>query len=116
MIDRRACISRLGAAAAAALIWSRWAHAQQGRVGVLIPGSSAAAARNIEAFRAGLRDAGHSEGRDIRFEVRFADGVTERLGGLASELVALKPAAIVAGGPQAAVAVRNATRTIPIVM
>ncbi|PWT88201.1 MAG: hypothetical protein C5B56_09165 [Proteobacteria bacterium] len=116
MIGRRACIILLGSAAAAPLLWSRRAHAQQRLVGVLIPISSAAAARNIGAFRAGLRDLGHSESRDIKFELRFADGVTERLGGLASELVALKPAVIVAGGPQAAVAVRTATPTIPIVM
>jgi putative tryptophan/tyrosine transport system substrate-binding protein len=116
MIGRRACLTLLGAATAAALLWPRLAHAQQRLVGVLIPISSAAAARNIEAFRAGLRDLGHSESRDIRIEVRFADGTTERLPGLASELVALKPAVIVAGGPQAAVAVRNATPTIPVVM
>jgi ABC-type uncharacterized transport system substrate-binding protein len=92
------------------------ADAQQPLVGVLIPISSAAAARNIEAFRAGLREAGYDESRNVKIELRFADGRTERLPGLANGLVGLKPAVIVAGGPQAALAVRKATAAIPVVM
>jgi hypothetical protein len=82
----------------------------------LAPISSIAAARNIEAFRAGLRDLGYVEGRDITLELRFAEGAIERLPVLAAELVALKPAVIVAGSPPAAPAARQATSAIPIVM
>lgn len=85
-------------------------------IGLLSPLSAGTAARNIEAFRSGLREHGYVEGRNIAFEFRFADGVVGRLRELAAELVALKPAIIVAGTGPAALAVRNATRTIPIVM
>ena len=56
------------------------------------------------------------EGRNIAIEFRFAEGVIERLPELAAELVALRPAVIVAGSPSAALAARNVTRTIPIVI
>jgi putative ABC transport system substrate-binding protein len=83
---------------------------------VLSPISAATAARNIEAFRAGLRDLGYQEGQNIRLVLCLGDGALERLLALAAELVALNPAVIVAGSPPAALAVRNATRTIPIIM
>jgi ABC-type uncharacterized transport system, periplasmic component len=114
---RREFITLVGSAAAA---WPLVARAQQAPVrpiiGVLSPISIAAAARNTEALRTGLRDLGYSEGRNITLEQRYADGAIERLPDLAAELVALKPAVIVAGSPAAALAVRNATRSIPVVM
>ena len=110
---RREFITLVGSAAAA---WPLVARAQQAPVrpiiGVLSPISIAAAARNTEALRTGLRDLGYSEGRNITLEQRYADGAIERLPDLAAELVALKPAVIVAGSPAAALAVRNATRSI----
>ena len=108
-------IGILGGAAA----WPLAARAQQASerlVGVLSPISNTAAERNVEALRAGLRELGYTEGRNIRLEVRYADGAIERLPHLAAELVRLGPAAIVAGSPPAAIAARNATRTIPIIM
>jgi putative tryptophan/tyrosine transport system substrate-binding protein len=114
---RREFITLVGSAAAA---WPLVARAQQAPVrpiiGVLSPISIAAAARNTEALRTGLRDLGYSEGHNITLEQRYADGAIERLPDLAAELVALKPAVIVAGSPAAALAVRNATRSIPVVM
>jgi putative ABC transport system substrate-binding protein len=56
------------------------------------------------------------EGRNIVIDLRYAEGDLGRLPKLAAELVALKPAAIVAGSGAAILAVRNATPTIPIVM
>jgi putative tryptophan/tyrosine transport system substrate-binding protein len=85
-------------------------------IGVLSPISEDAAFRNVEALRAGLRELGYFEGRNIRLEIRYAGGATERLPQLATELVKLKPDVIVAGSPPAAIAARNATRTIPIIM
>jgi putative ABC transport system substrate-binding protein len=85
-------------------------------IGVLSPVSSAAAARYIEAFRAGLRDLGYEEGRNIAFELRFSGGVPGRLPDLAAELVALKPAVIVTGSTPGALSVHGATRTIPILI
>ena len=112
---RREFITLLGGAAA----WPLAARAQPTSshplIGVLSPLSSASAA-HLEAFRAGLRELGYVEGRNITIELRFAEGVIERLPELAAELVALKPAVIVAGSPPAALAARNVTRTIPIVI
>jgi len=101
-------------------IWPLVVRAQQGSgerlIGVLSPISEAAAVRNVEAFRAGLRDLGYVEGRNFRLEIRYADGVIERLPQLASELVKLNPDVIVAGSPPAAIAAHDATHTIPIIM
>jgi putative ABC transport system substrate-binding protein len=115
-MTRREFITLLGGAAVA---WPLAARAQPTSshplIGVLSPLSSASAA-HLQAFRAGLRELGYVEGRNITIELRFAEGVIERLPELAAELVALKPAVIVAGSPPAALAARNVTRTIPIVI
>jgi putative ABC transport system substrate-binding protein len=68
-----------------------------------------------EAFRQGLRDLGHVEGRSLVIEDRNAEGKPERLPALAAELVALKVDVIVAAGTPAALATKQATRTLPIV-
>ena len=70
--------------------------------------------RSPEAFVQGLRDLGYAEGRNIVIEYRDADGKTERLPALAAELVALNVDVIVAPSLLAALAVRQATGTIPI--
>jgi putative ABC transport system substrate-binding protein len=69
-----------------------------------------------EAFRQGLRDFGYREGQNIVVEYRWADGKTERLAGLAAELVGMKPDVIVTASTLAAQAVKKATTTIPVVM
>jgi putative tryptophan/tyrosine transport system substrate-binding protein len=70
----------------------------------------------IEAFRQGLRELGHVEGRNIDIEFRWAEGHYDRLPALAAELVRLKVNVIVAAGPNAIQAAKQATETIPIVM
>ena len=69
-----------------------------------------------QAFRRGLQELGYVEGRSIRFEARWAQGRTERLPGLAAELVGLRVDVIVTGGSEAARAAKQATATVPIVM
>ena len=69
-----------------------------------------------EAFRQGLRDFGYMEGQNIVVEYRWADGRTERLAGLAAELVGMKPDVIVTASTFAAQAVKKATTTIPVVV
>jgi putative tryptophan/tyrosine transport system substrate-binding protein len=70
-----------------------------------------------EAFRQGLRDLGYVEGRNLVIEYRDAEGKPERLPALAAELVALKVDVIVTGGgTPPALAAKQATTTIPIVM
>ena len=68
-----------------------------------------------EAFRQGLRDLGYVEGRNVVIEYRDAEGKLERLPALAAELVALKVDVIVAASTLAALAAKQATRTLPIV-
>jgi len=68
-----------------------------------------------EAFRQGLRDLGHVEGRTVVIEYRDAEAKPERLPALAAELVALKVDVIVAPSTPAALAAKQATRSLPIV-
>jgi putative ABC transport system substrate-binding protein len=68
-----------------------------------------------EAFRQGLRDLGYVEGRNVVIEYRWAEGKFERLPALAAELVALKVDVILATTVLAAVAAKQAVKTIPIV-
>jgi putative ABC transport system substrate-binding protein len=90
---RREFITLLGGAAAA---WPLAARAQQARkvwrLGMLQPGAPPEPL--LEVIRDGLRDLGYMEGRDIVFEIRWAEGKHDRLGGLAAELVGLKVDAI----------------------
>jgi putative ABC transport system substrate-binding protein len=66
-------------------------------------------------FREGLRDLGYVEGKNLRFELRFAEGDDSRLPALARELAALEVDVIVVDGKGVYYA-RQATSTIPIVM
>jgi putative ABC transport system substrate-binding protein len=104
----------------AAVAWSLAARAQQDRqivrIGTLDFGTSAGRQHLWDAFHQSLRDLGYVEGQNIAFETRWADGITERIAALASELVARKVDVIVTASGTAARAAVNATRTIPIVM
>ena len=83
------------------------------RVGFLTPVAQPA---REDVFRQELRRLGYAEGQNIVIEYRSADGGFERLPGLAAELVGLKADVIVVVVTQAALAVKKATSTIPIVM
>ncbi len=69
-----------------------------------------------EAFKQALRELGWAEGKNIAFEVRFAEFKAERLPQLAVELVRLNVDLIVAVGTPGVQAARQVTTTIPIVM
>ena len=70
----------------------------------------------IEAFRQGLRELGYIEGQNIAIEYRSAEGKSERLPGLAAELVRLNVDVIVTGALAGALAAKEATQTIPVVI
>src|SRR5215467_3856790 len=95
------------------------AHAQLAgkmhRIGVLAANSAANFSTNSDALRQGLRDLGYVEGQNLILEYRFAEGKIDRLPQLAAELIQLKVNVIVASSSPAAVALRNATKEIPIV-
>jgi ABC-type uncharacterized transport system substrate-binding protein len=68
---------------------------------------------NVEAFRDGMRALGHP---NVTLEVRAAAGQTDRLPALAAELVGRSVEVIVTDGGPAAVAAKQATAAIPIVI
>ena len=116
MISRRAFLGGLAAGILAAPLA---AEAQQTRkvprIGLLAL-NPAASPHLPEAFLQGLRDLGYVEGRNVVIEHRSAEGkLVERLPALAAELVALKVDVILAGATPAALAAKQATRTLPIV-
>jgi putative ABC transport system substrate-binding protein len=114
-MKRREFITVLGGAAA----WPLAARGQQGtrmrRIGVLLFGTPETDP-NLAAFLRGMRELGYVESQNIVIEYQYAEGKPDRLRGLASELVALKPDLIFALGGDVAPSVRAATNTIPIVV
>ena len=87
------------------------------RIGYLTSASVALHPTYALAFREGLRERGHVEGRDVVLDVRYAEGQAQDLPRLAAEIAALKPAVIVALGRPATDAALAATATLatPIV-
>src|SRR5262245_22929973 len=86
------------------------------RVGLLSNSSPKSSVRFVDEFRQGLRELGWVEGRNIVIEYRWAEGTSDRLPALAAELVRLKVDVLVVGSSPAAMAAKNATGTIPIVL
>jgi putative ABC transport system substrate-binding protein len=84
------------------------------RVGVLAFDDGTGA--RWDAFRSGLRNLGWIEGQNLSVDVALANGQTDLLPTLATHLVDLPSDVLVAGGTQAALAAKEATGTIPIVM
>lgn len=84
------------------------------RIGVLL--HHGAPPGFLEAFRAGLRDFGHLEGKTIALELRNAEGQNPRLPPLAEALVRERVDVILALNTPAALAAKQATGTIPIVI
>ena len=85
------------------------------RIGVLLA-ASLPQEEMAQAFRQGLVDAGYTEGRDVVFEWRSANGDYARIPELSADLVRRKVDVIVVDSTPGAHAVKRATSTIPIVM
>jgi putative ABC transport system substrate-binding protein len=117
---RREFVKVLGGAAAAT-IWPCTSRAQPSsakvfRIGFLGLPSADSLPKRTEAFRAGLRDLGYQEGRDIGIEYRWADSHYDRLPALLAELINLNVDVIVTHGTPGVMAAKQATSTIPIVI
>src|SRR5262245_21962544 len=114
-MKRRAFISLVGGAAAA---WPLAARAQQAermrRIGVLMSTTreNPEGQARLAAFLQGLQQLGWTDGRNIRIDTRWSADDRRKS---AAELVALAPDVILASALQNAVALQQATRTVPIV-
>ena len=116
-MGRREFITLLGGAAAA---WPFDARTQQSdrvrRIGVLINtvDNDPDAVARLSAFKKALRELGWDEGRNLQIDTRL--GVEDdRIRRNAAELIALAPDVILANGPPPAMALQQATRSVPIV-
>ena len=117
-MQRREFMALVGSATA----WPLAARAQQlertRRISILSPGSSELADPTfnmLNTFLQRLHELGYTEGENLTIERRFANGSSDQLGELAAELVRRKPDIIVAFSTTAALQVKQATATIPIV-
>src|SRR5215213_5346065 len=113
-MKRREAMALLASAAA----WPLASRAQQATpvIGFLSSRSPAESAPLVAAFREGLRESGHFEGRDVQIVFRWAEGRYERLPEMAADLVGQRIALLVSvGGEVTALAAKAATATIPIV-
>jgi putative ABC transport system substrate-binding protein len=117
MNRRRATLAVLCASIGCAITSARAQQpARVYRIGYLSTPTRASVAPGVEAFLRKLRDLGWVEGQNLIIEYRWAEGDIDRLPALADELVRRRVDLIVAPAGSAALAAKNATRTIPIVM
>jgi hypothetical protein len=115
-MDRRRFLGGLASVLVAPLVAEAQPAERVYRIGVLSPFSPSATALWHQALRQGLRDLGWIEGKNISFEYRYSDEREGRLRELAAELVRLKVDVIVVAVNTDALAAKNATRDIPIVV
>ena len=112
-MKRREFIALVGGAAA----WALTASAQQAGGKIVTIGILAIEPwPPIDTFRQALHDLGYIEGKNVRFEYRYAKGDNERFPELANELIGLNVDVILTWSTDAALAAKQATTTIPIVM
>jgi putative ABC transport system substrate-binding protein len=90
--------------------------AKVARVGVLFAGAPATSSHAAAALEQGLRDHGYAAGQNIVVERRYGEASVERISEQAAELVRLRVDVIVTSTDVAIAAVKQQTRTIPIVM
>jgi putative ABC transport system substrate-binding protein len=117
LISRRAFVASVtGGLLSAPLAAGAQPAGKVHRIGFLGNSTAALEANLVQPFRDGLRELGYVEGRDVAIEYRWAEGQYERFPALVAELIALKVEVLVTAGTPAALAVKRATTTIPLVM
>jgi putative ABC transport system substrate-binding protein len=116
-LKRREFVTLLTGAVTAWPLSLRAQHAAKiWRIGILETISAAQNAVLLSAFRQGLRQLGYLEGQNYVIEYRSADGLGDRFPDLVLELTQGNVDLIVLRGTPAAIAAKNATSTIPVVM
>src|SRR5712691_3846478 len=113
-------LALLSLIASGVVTWPLPLHAQQSAVPVIgfltTASATSRGGEQLAAFHSGLRQAGYTEGQNVRIEYRWANDDYSLLPVLAKELVALQVAVIVAaGGHVSALVAHDATKEIPIV-
>jgi putative ABC transport system substrate-binding protein len=115
---RRHFVTLVGAAAVAWPVSARAQRAESMRlVGMLMPYTEGDAEGQalVAAFQRRLQDLGWTEGRDVRFEMRWSGGDPDKARSFARELIGMTPDVIVPSSNLATTIVQQETRTIPIV-
>jgi putative tryptophan/tyrosine transport system substrate-binding protein len=116
-MDRRAFMVMVGGGLLAApLAAEGQPKAGVPRIGYLGNSSPSLESDLVDAFRQGLGEFGYTEGQNITIEYRWAEGKYDRFPDLVADLVRLKVDVIVTAGTPGALAAKQATKTIPIVM
>ena len=116
MNNRRKLLVALGAGALVSPLSSlAQPQTKVWRIGLLHSESLSRTQDRVDAFRAGLRELGYEEGKNLVIEFRWADGKYDRLPELAAELVRLKVDVILTHGTIPLRAAMNVTKTISIV-
>ena len=113
-MKRREFITLVGGAVATWPLAVRAQHSAMPVIGFMGPAPAAAYLPRVEALRAGLRDLGYVEGKNIVIKFRWAERV-EQLPEMAAELVRMKVDLILVSSSTYVEPARQATKTIPIV-
>ena len=117
MVTRRRVVFALGAGALAPLAsFAQQQTSKVFRIGFLGATAASDSGWRVDALRAGLRDLGYVEGKNVVVEYRWSEGNNDRLPEIAAELVRLKVDVIITHGTPGTRAAKQATTTIPIVM
>jgi ABC-type uncharacterized transport system substrate-binding protein len=116
-MKRRQFITLLGGAAAAWPLAARAEGERIRRIGVLmtLAADDPEGQARLTAFVQGLQELGWTDGRNVRIDYRWPAGDAERTRRYATELAALAPDVILAGGGSVVPSLLQATRTVPIV-
>jgi putative ABC transport system substrate-binding protein len=114
MITRRELL--IAFAAGFAMPFTALAQGKVRRIGVLMETEPAEYATRLDGFKLGMRELGYVEGKDYVLEQRTGTSDVARLRALAAELIALKVDLILSTGSPSALAARDATREMPILI
>jgi putative ABC transport system substrate-binding protein len=114
-VKRRTICAGLAALPLAAALPARGQSGAPFRIAWVTTDRKDAPLPNLEAFRAGLADLGHVEGKNVAIEVWSGEGTGERVGQMAGAIVASRPDVVVAAGGSALFPLVRAGMTLPLV-